>query len=167
MKKITLLLFLFITYSNAQETEIKITPEGISSAVIPTEGKTAVQSYELAKDMILKMFDTPKNVIKVDEQGKILRFEGVKKFKGSISTEGLYNYTCELEFKDGRYKISFYDVYLDKGIKRTFVDLFNKDGDLRKMTFYKTLHSNFTIMLNEVNDMFKNKIVVGNKEDKW
>lgn len=165
MKKITLLLFLLINYTNAQE--IKITPEGISSVVVPAEEKTAVQIYDLAKDLIIKMFENPKNAIKVDEPGKILRFDGVKKFKGSISTEGIYNYTCELEFKDGRYKISFYDVYQDKGIKRTYVDLFNKDGELRKMEFYKTLHANFTIMLNETNDLFKNKIITGAKEDKW
>lgn len=165
MKKITLLLLLLVNYVNAQE--IKITPEGISSVVLPAEGKTAFQIYDLAKDLIIKMFDNPKNVIKVDEPGKILRFDGVKKFKGSISTEGIYNYTCELEFKDGRYKISFYDVYQDKGIKRTYVDLFNKDGEVRKMDFYKTLHTNFTIMLNETNDLFKNKIITGAKEDKW
>lgn len=166
MKKITFILFFFSAILQAQNN-ISVTADGISSVVNTAEGKTAGEIYVLAKDLVLKMYSDPKHVIKVDEESKLLRFAGFKKFKGGISSEGIYNYTCEIEFRDGRYKISFFDVYLDKGIKRTYVDLFNKDGELRKMDFYKNLHANFTVMLNEVNDLFKDKIDKKLTEDKW
>lgn len=167
MKKITSLLLLFTCFLNAQESEITITPKGIDSAVIIVDGKTSKEMYDSAKDLILKTFSDPKYAIKVDEPGKLLRYSGFRKFKGGISSEGIYDYTCELEFKDGRYKISFYDVFLDKGIKRTYVDLFNKEGELRKMEYYRNLHANFTTMVNEVNQMFKDKIIKGDKADNW
>lgn len=167
MKKIMLGLLFLSTFMYSQDNEIKITSKGIESAVINVEGKSAEQIYRLAKDLILATYSDPKIIIKVDETGKILRYSGFKKFKGGIGSEGIYDYTCQLEFKDGRYKISFEDVYLDKGIKRTYVDLFNKEGQLRKMEFYKTLHSNFTTLVNEVNQMFKEKIVNGNPSETW
>jgi len=153
--------------SNGQDKEIKITPDGINHLVISVENKSSMEIYDLAKGAVLKMFDNPKNNIKVDEAGKLLRFSGFRKFKGSLGSEGIYDYTCELEFRDNRYKISFYDVFLDKGIKRTYNDLFNKEGELRKMEFYKTLHSNFTTMINDVNDLLKNEILKTSSDDKW
>lgn len=167
MKSLSLILLFWTGLLNAQESEITITAQGISSSIIAAEGKSSVQIYDLAKSVVLSMFDNPSKFIKVDEPGKILRFSGSRKFKGSISTEGVYNYTCELEFKEGRYKISFYDVFLDKGIKRTYVDLFTSEGNLRKMDFYKKLHANFTTMLNEVDVRFKEKISGSSSTDKW
>jgi hypothetical protein len=162
--KIKIFFFLFATsFINAQESDIKVTPEGISTLVVPAEGLTAIQEYDKSKMLILKMFD---NVIKVDEIGKILRFDGYKVFKEGFSSGGLYKYTCQLEFKDERYKISFYDVYLTKG-HVTYSDLFNKEGEIRRYDYYKNIHSNFVLMLNEINALIKNSILKKKEEDKW
>ncbi|MEO8534264.1 MAG: DUF4468 domain-containing protein [Flavobacterium sp.] len=167
MKSLALILVFWTGLLTAQESEISITAQGISSSIVPVEGKSSAQIYDIAKYALISMFDSPTKVIKVDEPAKILRFSGSKKFKGTISTEGIYNYTCELEFKDGRYKISFYDVFLDKGIKRTYADLFNSEGELRKMDFYKKLYANFSTMINEVNVSLKEKISGSSSADKW
>lgn len=168
MKKIILLLLFISTLANAQENEIKVTPEGISSLVITAEGMTAIQIYDKSKMLVLKMFDNPKHVIKVDEEGKILRFEGYRVFKEGFSSGGKYEYTCQLEFKDGRYKISFYDVSLSKGGSHTtFNDLFNKEGELRHYDYYKNIHANFETMLNNLNSQIKEAVIKNATESKW
>jgi hypothetical protein len=167
MKKTLLLLLLFSTLAKAQETEIKVTPEGITSLVVSTEGFSATQLYDKSKMLVLKMFSNPKYVIKVDEAGKILRFNGYQVFKEGFSSSGTYNYTCQLEFKDDRYKISFYDVYLDKAGHVTCRDLFNKDGEIRHYDYYKNIYSNFIAMLNGVNHLIKDSVSKKSDEDKW
>jgi hypothetical protein len=167
MKKIALILLLISTFINAQESEIKVTPEGIAPLVVTTEGISATQLYEKSKDLIVKMFKNPNYVIKVDEEGKILRFNGYQVFKEGFSSSGTYKYTCQLEFKNDRYKISFYDVYLDKAGRITYRDLFNKDGEIRHYDYYKSIHSNFIVMLNGVNHLIKDSVSKKSEEDKW
>ena len=164
------LLIVFTTMSFAQEEKdslkIKITSEGIIPLVVKAEGVTAQQMYDRTKLQITKMFKNPDYVIKADQPGKLLRFSGYENYKGGLSTEGKYFYTCELEFKDGRYKISFYDVYRNTGFQSP-ATCFNKAGEIRSMSAYKTLLANFIDLTNKVLFVYNHAITAPESSDGW
>lgn len=163
MKKIIFLLMLTIAFSAAAQEEVVITKEGFQPIVVTAEGVSAKTLYDRAKFEIAKTFKNPDYVTKADIEGEILRFNGIMYFKGSLTTEGNYYYTCELEFRDGRYKISFFNVHRTK--MQDINSVFNKEGELRKMEFYKTLYKNFVEMTTMVHLNFKKAILKSDQTD--
>lgn len=139
MKNILLCgLLLFISVCSAQN--FAVTPNGVEPVVVNVEGQTAQQLYDNVKLYIAKKFKNPRAVTKADEYGKLIRFEGYKFYKGSLTTEGDYKYTCEIEFKDNKYRISFFNLRRNAIVPK---DCFNKDGEVRKMNAYKVYLENF------------------------
>jgi hypothetical protein len=168
MKNLNLIILLFSVQAlMCQENEIKITPDGIAPIVVSVDSLSASEIYDRAKVAIVKLFKNPKYAIKADEPGKLIRFEGYRFYSTGLSSEGNYNYTCELEFKNGRYKISFFEVYLDKGLRPGVKDVFNKKGEIRNYDYYRNLYDNFTALTNDLHTTIKNKIVSGGKSDEW
>lgn len=150
----------------AQEHEVKITPEGIEPVVVAVENLTAAELYDRAKTAVLKMFKNPDNVIKADIAGKLLRFQGEKFYSSGLSSEGTYRYTCQLEFKDNRYKVTFTEVtFLKKRHAKIQELVFNDKGELRELDYYKNIYNNCLTMVNTVFSDIKTKVTA--PDDGW
>ena len=165
MKRLLLLpILLFTAMATAQD--IKITAQGIEPVVVQADSITAMQMYDRVKTYVQKTYKNPDKVIKVDEPGKLLRFEGYKYYESGLYNSGNYFFSSQLEFKDGRYKITFVDVYFKSGtVDIPYTKIFNDKGEVRHYAAYKKQFEFFTDLLNGVNDAVKAAIM--SKEKQW
>lgn len=166
MKKLFFAL-LIVCSSVSFAQDIKISSAGVEPYVVQVDSANANQLYNAVKLYIAKKFKNPDHVTKADEPGKLLRFEGYSMFKGGMMTEGKYTFTCEIEFKEGRYRISFFNLRRASGTQ-VLSDCFDKEGNIRKMNFYKTLHENFSTLVNAEHLEIKNSILEAtSKKSDW
>lgn len=147
--------------------EIKITKDGIGPVIVIADSLTASAIYERVKDYVIKTYKNPDVVIKVDEPNKIIRFEGYSSLEGGFYSEGTYRYTCQLEFKEGRYRISFFDVHKDRSdgmwVPQNFYD---DQGELRSSKHIREIHNNMTRAINIAHEHIKISVST-NVLDKW
>lgn len=155
--------------------------------VVDVEGKKAKELYDTALNWIKETYENPDKVLKMQIDGKKLRFEGYKERLISINNSFAklnYNgtYNIELSFKDGKYKFECYNleyfvpttayvkggktpVYLKSAAKEKY---FKKNGFIR--TYYKEFPENIQSLLNGLNDSLKKYLEKDSsktEEDDW
>lgn len=167
MKKIIFIAILLLYSINnfSQNSDVfKLTFEGVNSVVVTVEGKTAKEIYDSAKLYIAKNYKRPESIIMADTPEKILRFKGYKSFDTGVWSAGTFSYVCDLEFKDGKYKISYIDLSSTGSPGYTPRQLYNNKGELRKYEFHKQVHKNFEDALNNNHENLKAFILSASEE---
>jgi hypothetical protein len=167
MNKIILLLLLLVSGTIfAQESEFKITNEGLTDYIVTkVEGRNQSQLYNKTKDWVSFEYKSPIDVIKAQMQDEYIRIEG------SIPEYNV-TYQIEVSFKDDRYKFDIIDI------KRRVLDynmtiligqknLLNKKGELKGgYNLYPKLINHF----NELNQRLKTFCIsdtIPTKNDDW
>jgi len=166
MKKIVLVLFIISNILNAQETEYKITNEGLTDYVVTTvENKNQAELYKKTLDWVSFQYKSPIDVIKAQMLNEYIRING-------SMAEYNVNYQIEVSFKDGRYKfdvieikrlISGYNMPLLIGEK----NLLNKKGEVKG---WYSLYPKIVTHLNELNQSLKSFCLsdtIPTKKDDW
>lgn len=166
MKKTLILLFLVSGIINAQETEYKITNEGLTDYVVTiVENKNQVELYKKTLDWVSFQYNSPIDVIKAQMLNEYIRING------SIAEYNV-NYQIEISFKDGRYKfdvielkrlISGYNMPILIGEK----NLLNKKGEVKG---WYSLYPKIVTHLNELNQNLKSFCVsdtIPPKKNDW
>lgn len=136
---ITTALFFAAVASFAQEP-LKLTAEGIPAQVVIIEGKTAADLYTKTKEWINKHYVNPKEVLKAEIENNMVRLSGYCQDcceqKGLVKVYFDFNYTIEIEFKDGKYRYSCSVTELSDDGKAVMLNpghFFKKDGSPRGM----------------------------------
>lgn len=165
-KIFTAILLLYVSMAKSQETDsFKLTPDGFNVVVVQAPGLTAKQLYEKAKSFIAKIYKNPEYVIQADTPAELLRYDGYYTGGGGTWAIGRYSYTCNLEFKDGRFKVSYSDVRTNATPEATPADLFKADGSLRKRNHNEARLKNYEDALNTNLQQLKEFIFAN--DDKW
>lgn len=134
MKAIFALFVLFSASINAQVADsIKITPLEFPAIIVEVPNKTNAEIYTKIKSWINRYYKNPSLITIADEKDNYIRIHAVSKF--SFKQMGLsvndYRYDMEIEIKDGRYRIYFFNVLdtsiLNGELPKTF---FKKNGEL-------------------------------------
>jgi hypothetical protein len=125
MRKLILILMLCLTYGAVNAQKFVVTPEGLVSepdnkdfVVIEFPGKTAAQLYAEANKYIQKIYANPDKVIKGKVENEYIRFDThigrLFYLNAGMGTKnyGSVDYTTQIDFKDGKVKLSFPSVDL-------------------------------------------------------
>lgn len=166
MKKVYLFLLLFYIGISFSQNEIKLTKEGVVPLVVEVDSLSSSQLYSKVKLYIAKKFTHPDYVTKADEQNKLLRYDSYKNYKGGLMTEGKYTFTCEIEFKEGKYRISFFNLRRASGVQ-TLSSCYNKDGVVPDKKYNKSLYENFNDLVNSEHESIKSYILQESKTSDW
>jgi len=136
MKKIILLLLLlFVPFIGFSQTidSIKMTRTSFTPAIIELQGKSNNEIYSKIKSWINRNYKNPDFVIKADETNNYIRISSTSTFE--FYQMGLarnnYNYDLEIEVKEDKYKIIFFniiDTSINKGKFPNY--FFKKNGEL-------------------------------------
>lgn len=142
MKNIYLFCMMFFVSSTMFAGDIpklELTKNGFEPIVYTVEGKTAEELYNRVKEWVQVTYEKPDRVVKADIPNKYLRIEGVTSDTWVYKPLGMANhyttsYVLELDFKDGKYRLSLFIDRFFTGGKRvafTLKDFYKKDGSLR------------------------------------
>ena len=139
MKKIIVLLFVCV-FGFAQEMP-KITKEGFAPIVVNVEGKTASEIYTKAKEWVQTYYKNPTEVLKADISNDMIRIEGYAVDGYKMKNLGMifgydYQYTLEIEFKDGKYRYNYIVGQFWSDGKKCLYDytnFFKEDNSVRKV----------------------------------
>jgi hypothetical protein len=134
MKKIILLL-LFVPFIGFAQTidSIKMTRTSFTPAIIELQGKSNNEIYSKIKSWINRYYKNPDFVIKADETNNYIRISSTSTFE--FYQMGLarnnYNYDLEIEIKENKYKITFFNI-IDTSINNAKFPnyFFKKNGEL-------------------------------------
>lgn len=164
MKKITLLLALFITFLSYGQDSIRISPTTIAPVVVDVEGKSAAELFTKTKEWINTYYKNPKEVVKAEIENQMVRFEGFCSNCWVVKTMGMemyhdLSYTVEIDFKEGKYRYNVSNTkFSDDGkpFMYDYTSFYKKDGELRKMyveskkTMEATLNSTHFSLFNYI-----------------
>lgn len=152
MKKNIILLLIFVNgLTNAQETEFKITNEGLNDYVVTTvESKTQAELYQKTLDWVSFQYKSPIDVIKAQILNEYIRING------SIPEYNV-TYQIEISFKDGRYKFDVIEINrrmmdITMPILIGEKNLLNKKGEVKG---WYNLYPKIVKHLNELNQSLK------------
>lgn len=138
MKKVIIALFIgFIGF--AQEMP-KITKEGLTPIVVNVEGKTASEIYSKTKEWIQTYYKNPSEVLKADIPNEMIRIQGYAVDGYKTKNLGMvygydYDYTIEIDFKDGKYRYNYIVGQfwsLGKPVAYSYSYFIKDDGTIRK-----------------------------------
>lgn len=125
----------------------EVTPDGTNSIVVQMPGQTSAELFAKAKLYIAKTYKNPDRIINAEIPGQMLRYEGYEYFTTGIWSDGRYEFVCDLEFKDGRYKISYTDLSSSATPVGGIRDIFNKKGEVRKMEYCRKRKENYEALM--------------------
>jgi hypothetical protein len=151
MKKIIIVLCFipFIGFSQVCDS-IKITTNDFPPVVIELKGKTDAEIYSKVKSWINRYYKNPDIVIKADEKDKYIRISSVSNFTYKYITGAKtdnYKYSFEIDIKEGKYRITFFDLSFDRFELPQF--FFNKKGEvISPQKIYKGMIKS---LMNDVN----------------
>lgn len=139
MKLIVIALFVGF-FGFAQEVP-KITKEGFAPVVVNLEGKTASEIYLKTKEWVQTYYKNPAQVLKADIANDMIRIQGFAVNGYKIRSLGIsqgydYDYTLEIEFKDGKYRYNYIVGQFWADTKRCLYDyksFFKDDNSVRKL----------------------------------
>lgn len=138
MKKIIVaLLFGFLGF--AQEMP-KITKDGFAPIIVEVEGKTSAEIYAKAKEWIQTYYKNPSEVLKADIPNEMIRINGYAVDGYKTKNLGMvygydFDYTIEIEFKDGKYKYTYIVGQfwsLGKHVLYSYRTFFKSDNSVKK-----------------------------------
>ena len=185
MKRIILFALIVIsTISYSQK--LVVTPNGLHDetdpektfVVINVEGKTSKELYENALKYINKNYKSADDVVKGKIEGEYLKFiTHVENFlivkNTGVKVQIDADYTCELNFKDGKVKFEIItiDMPADKGGYGVLFaggvfdgyPIYNKKGDLKRPETKNEIESDFNSQISTLSDFLQGK----NLNDKW
>lgn len=138
MKKI-LFALLISGFCFAQEMP-KITKEGFSPIVVEVEGSSSSDLYNKAKEWIQTYYKNPSEVLKADIPNEMIRINGYAVDGYKMKNLGMvygydYEYTLEIEFKDGKYRFNYIvgDFWsLGKRVLYSYRTFFKSDNSVKK-----------------------------------
>jgi hypothetical protein len=138
MKKIIIALFIG-AFGYAQEMP-KITKDGLTPIVVNVEGKTASEIYAKTKEWIQTYYKNPSEVLKADIPNEMIRIEGYAVDGYKTKNLGMvygydYDYTIEIDFKDGKYRYNYIVGQfwsLGKHVLYSYRYFIKDDGTIRK-----------------------------------
>lgn len=175
MKKLFLLIIMFTTFINAQETEFKLTPQVFTDyIVLPFDGKTESELYKKALQWIEVTYKNPKEVLKGNIENDYIRFQGSKPGLVVMNALGRHpydsRYMIEITFKNGKCKfdiieLEYYTPYSQyspggwNSFPMTNTSGYFKKGELRNSCkyfteipdYFNTLKSEFVAFMNSDN----------------
>lgn len=139
------LFFIFSNITSGQSIpELKVSFNGIEPIVVEIENATAPELYEKALNWVKETYKNPDRVLKASIQNEKIRIEGFQsnawknKMLGVTQVADM-NYTMEISFKDGKYRLVYIiDYFTQEGRKINYTNtyFYNKKGEVR--TFYPT-----------------------------
>lgn len=131
--------------------KLELTKDGFEPIIYTIEGKTAKELYHSVKEWVQLTYERPDYVVKADIPDKYIRLEGRTADTWCYKAMGINycyhtSYTLELDFKDGKYKLSLKLDRFYTGSKRatfTYTNFFKKDGSVRSVydEGYESLNS--------------------------
>lgn len=138
MKKV--LIALFISVLGFSQELPKITKTGFEPVITEVTGKNAADLFSKTKEWVLKYYKNPKEVLKAEIENNHIRIEGYCTNGYQTKALGItnyfdYTYSIEIDFKDGKYKYSFFvHRFISKGAYcyYSYLDFFKEDGSVRK-----------------------------------
>lgn len=171
MKKTIFLLMLIISgFVFGQDIPIfQFSNSGFNNNVVydvPNQNKEEI--YNKVVEWVNINYKNPENVIKGKIENEYIRIEGYNdngicnKFLGSLTCWGLY-YTLEINIKDNKYKLSFFDIHTFEKEKQSIdiyqKTLYDKNGSLKKSgeTIYISLNKSINDISVGLNQYLKNK----------
>ena len=141
MKTNSKIIFIFIAFSflilklSAQTPKFSILKNGHTSfIVINFDSLNSKELYQKSLEWFPTYFKYPNEVIKSKIENKLVRFEGYqRKYTGMLDC----TYTIDLEFKDGKLKISIVEFFVISsdfriGSFEIFYNCYRKDGTLKR-----------------------------------
>lgn len=173
MKKVLLIIVLFIGVNSFAQDSLKWSKEGLNYIVVDVDNRTADELYNGVLSWINKSYINPKEVILTKTEGKHIRIQGYGDFivayvagkKGVSSAK----YMIEFDFKDNKYKLNVtsitsysYGKYYDISTL-----IYKKNGDVKNMyrDTPKSIEEHFT----KLNSDIFNSLTNGNKstDEDW
>lgn len=138
MKKIVLALL--IGFCGFAQEMPKITKEGFTPIVVNVEGKTSAEIYLKAKEWIQTYYKNPSEVLKADIPNEMIRIQGYAVDGYKMKNLGMvygydYEYTIEIEFKDGKYRYNYIVGQfwsLGKRVLYDYKTFFKSDNTIKK-----------------------------------
>lgn len=170
MKKIILLLLFLPFIGFAQECDsIKMTTTDFTPVIVELKLKPNTEIYSKIKSWINRYYKNPDIVIKADEKDNYVRINSISTF--DFRQMGLsrnnYSYDLEIQIKDNRYKITFFNIIDTSIINGNLPSYFFKEnGELfgfKKVNL--SMQKGIIKSLNEIHfDLFN---FIANQENNW
>jgi len=140
MKKLVILSLLISTVAFSQVPKLELTPNGVEPAVINVAVMPASAIYAKTINWLENNFDNPDDVMVANIENKSISLKAVEPkvwTPNRIGQNTNYDmaYTLKIEFKDGRYRVSYelgnFEVE-GKKLTTSYKDLFKKfDGSIK------------------------------------
>ncbi|NQW37135.1 MAG: DUF4468 domain-containing protein [Flavobacteriales bacterium] len=173
MKNLILIALLTSSVAFSQVPKLELTPKGIEPVIVNANMIPASNIYAKTIEWIEANYDNPDDMIVANLENKELSLKVIEPkvwVSNRIGTDNNYDmeYTLKIEFKDGRYKISYNLGNFEKNGTRlttTYKDLFKKfDGSVKYN--YDGAVSGIEEKLNEKTTSLYNHIMgIDNGED--
>ena len=161
MKFLASFTLLFITITSASQSSevprLELTPNGIEPVIYEVPGASPEQLYERAYNWVLDSYKDPDEVIMVKRENEEIRISGFKRNAYAFNSLGIkyyydLTYSLELEFKEGRYRITFTpDKVFSEGQTAPFagqINWFKNNGQRR--SFYRLSLETFDESINNL-----------------
>jgi len=140
MKNLIILSLFISSVAFSQVPKIELTPNGVEPTVVHVGIMPAADIYAKTVNWIENNFDNPNDVMVANIEDKSITIKAVEPKVwtpmriGQITNYGL-NYTLKIEFKDGRYRMTYtlgnFEIE-GKQLSSTPKDLFKKfDGSIK------------------------------------
>jgi hypothetical protein len=172
---LSLLIFSLISLVTYSQDSLKITIDGVAPIVVNIEGKTASELYNKALNWVQTTYKNPESVLKSKIENESIRVDGFSSSAWFYKSMGISNYydmeySIEVSFKDGRYRLEFIvGQFYAKGQKVMHQPkhFFKKDGSIAKM--YSDAVPSIEQTMNKLSKTFYNYVSgeTSKKEDNW
>jgi len=174
MKNLVIVSLFISSLAFAQVPKLELTPKGIEPAVINVDLVTAADIYARTIQWLENNFENPDKVIVANLEGKEISIKAVEPkvwTPNRIGKNTNYDiaYTLKIEFKDGRYKVSYNLGNFEKNGTRlatSYKDLFKKfDGSVRYS--FEDAVTGIEDKLNKRTESLYNYIMGVDNGDEW
>mgnify|MGYP003642946670 CR=1 FL=1 len=153
--------------------------EIVSQSVIDIKGSKET-IYSNIKRSIVERFINPDYVLLVEEENKLLRYQGISKILFSWKTFGttIYykiKYTVDIDIKEDRIRVSYTSINVnaqvgsnpssERSLEFYQKNIWKKDGSVRNM--YSNLPYAIEDFMNKEASVIKNSETTNSKNDDW
>lgn len=159
MKKLLLLLLLFVTSINSQELkQLELTKEGVSPVVFETPNLSTTEVYNNIIEWAKRYYVSAKNVIGAQTENEFVRLIGNQQefwqfTNGKNTYKYSHQYLVSIEIRDGRYRLTFEsgDSWSQNDIKflQEITYIFDNEGKIKsKPKYLSDILSSYNASLN-------------------
>lgn len=171
MKRYFLLILFISAFTTAQTLPI-LTANGIEPVITQTDSLSAAAMYKNTINWVNVYFNDPDEVINAEITNEMIRLKGFTPAFFEMQGVGLtyydVSYDLALEFKDGRYRFSFFVTGItNKGANVLFSEksfFKKKDGSVKKT--YGLAYDSFNISLQALY-LSHYKYITGSNKAGW